>query len=50
MRKVVQAHFGRVSPEVEALISGAQTEEVLSTLFDRALTAQGEADLFANVE
>jgi hypothetical protein len=50
VRKVVQAHFGRVSPEVEAVISGAQTEEALTALFDRALAVQVEADLLAPVK
>ncbi len=50
VRKVVQAHVGRVSPEVEAVIREAQTEEALTTLFDRARAAHVEVDLLAPVE
>ena len=45
IRKVVQARFGRVSPEVEAVIAGTEAEAALSALFDRALAAQAESDL-----
>ncbi len=50
VRKVVQVHVGRVSPDVGAVISGAQTEEALTALFDRALAAQAETDLLGPIE
>jgi hypothetical protein len=45
IRKVVQARFGRVSPEVKAVIDGTEEEEALNALFDQALAAQTESDL-----
>jgi len=45
IRKVVQVRFGRVSPEMEAVIDGIEAEEALNALFDQALAAQTEADL-----
>ncbi len=45
IRKVVQARFRRLSPEVEAVISGTEDEEALNALFDKALAAQTENEL-----
>ena len=45
IRKVVQVRFGRLSPEVEALIDGTEEEDALNALFDKALVAQTEGDL-----
>ena len=45
IRKVVQVRFGRVSPEVEAIIDGTEEEDTLNAFFDRALAAQTESDL-----
>jgi len=45
IRKVVQARFGRVSPEMEAVIDGTEAEEALNALFDQALAVQTETDL-----
>lgn len=45
IRRVVEVRFGRVSPEVEAVIAGTEEEEALEALFDRALTATTERDL-----
>lgn len=45
IRKVLQARFGRLSPETAHLIDGTATEEGLNALFDRALAIQVESDL-----
>ncbi len=45
IRKVMQARFGRVSPEMEAVINGTEVEEALNALFDQALAAQTETDV-----
>ncbi len=45
IRELMQGKFGRVSPEVEAVIDGAATEDDLSALFRRAIAAQTEDDL-----
>jgi hypothetical protein len=48
IKKVVQARFGQVSPEVATLIDGTEDEEALEALFDQALVAQTERDLLPN--
>ncbi len=45
IRKAVEVRFGRVSPEVDAVIGEAATEEELNALFERALRAQTENDV-----
>ncbi len=45
IRKAVEVRFGRVSPEVDAIIGEATTEEELNALFERALRARTENDL-----
>jgi len=45
IRELSQGKFGRVSPEVEAMIDGAATEDDLRALFRRAIAAQTEDDL-----
>ncbi len=45
IRELMQGKFGRVSPEVDAMIDGAATEDDLRALFRRAIAAQTEGDL-----
>ena len=45
VRRAIQLRFGRVSPEVDALVEATETEEGLTALFDRAVVAQHEEDL-----
>lgn len=45
IRKVVEVRFGRVSPEVNAVIDETETDEELNALFERALRAQTENDM-----
>jgi hypothetical protein len=45
IRRLIQLRFGRVSPEVEALIAATETEDGLTALFDRAVVAQHEEEL-----
>jgi len=45
IKKAVEVRFGRVPPEVDAVIDGTETEEELNALFERALRAQTESDL-----
>ena len=45
IRRVIQLRFGRVSPEVDALIAATDTEDGLTALFDRAVVAQNEDEL-----
>jgi len=45
IRKIVEVRFGRVSPEVDAVIGETEAEEELNALFERALQAQTENDV-----
>ena len=45
IRRLIQLKFGRLSPEVEALIEATETEDGLTALFDRAVVAQPEDEL-----
>ena len=45
IRELMQDKFGRVSPEVEAMIGAASTEDDLRALFRRAIAAQTESNL-----
>ena len=45
VRRAIQLRFGRVSPEVDALVEATETEDGLTALFDRALVAQNEDEL-----
>lgn len=45
VREIVRRKFGRVSPEVEALIDGTDSEDDLKALFGRTVDAQAEHDL-----
>jgi hypothetical protein len=45
VRRAIQLRFGRVSPEVDALVEATETEEGLTALFDRAVVAQNEDEL-----
>ncbi len=45
IREIVRRKFGRVSPEVEALIDGTDAEDDLKALFGRTVDAQAEHDL-----
>jgi hypothetical protein len=45
VRRAIQLRFGRVSPEVNALIAATETEDGLTALFDRAVVAPNEDDL-----
>jgi hypothetical protein len=45
VKRAVQLRFGRVSPEVNALIEATDTEDRLTALFDRAVLAQNEDEL-----
>jgi hypothetical protein len=45
VRRAIQLRFGRVSPEVDALVEATETEEGLTALFDRAVVAQTEDEL-----
>jgi len=45
IREIVRRKFGRVSPEVEALIDGTDSEDDLKALFGRTIDAQAEHDL-----
>ena len=45
VRRAIQLRFGRVSPEVDALVEVTETEEGLTALFDRAVVAQNEDGL-----
>ena len=44
-KEPVQIRFGRVSPDVEARVDAAQSEEDLDALFRRAAVAQAETDI-----
>jgi hypothetical protein len=44
IKRLVQLKFGRVSPEVDALIASTKTEDGLRVLFDHAVVAQNEGD------
>ena len=50
IRRLVQLKFGRVSPEVDALIEAPETEEGLTALFDRAVVAQREDELLRPID
>ena len=50
IRKVVEVRFGRIAPEMEAIIDGTEAEEALNRLFERALTAQTESDLLRSAQ
>lgn len=41
----MEVRFGRVSPEVNAVIGETETDEELNALFERALRAQTENDV-----
>ena len=45
IRRLVQLKFGRVSPEINALVEATETEEGLTALFDLAVVAQNEDEL-----
>lgn len=45
IRRIIQTRFGQVSAEMDALISGTDTEDGLDALFERALTVQAVSDL-----
>ena len=45
IRRLVQLKFGRVAPEVGALIEGVDSEEAAGELFDRVFAVQTESDL-----
>src|ERR671930_479234 len=45
VRRLIQLKFGRVSPEIDALIEGIETEDGLTALFDRAVVAKNEDEL-----
>jgi hypothetical protein len=45
IRRRVQLRFGRVSPEVGALIEGVDSDEAAGELFDRVFAVQTESDL-----
>ena len=45
IRRLVQLKFGRVSPEINALVEATETKEGLTALFDRAVVAQNEDEL-----
>jgi hypothetical protein len=45
IRRLVQLKFGRVSPEVDALIENVDSEEAAGQLFDRVFAVQTESDL-----
>jgi hypothetical protein len=45
IRRLVRLRFGRVVPEVEALIAATETEDGLRVLFDCAAVAQNGEDL-----
>lgn len=42
---IVQIKFGQVSPAMQAVVDGAETEEELRGLIKRAATAQTEREL-----
>ena len=44
-KRLVQLKFGRVSPEINALVEATETKEGLTALFDRAVVAQNEDEL-----
>jgi hypothetical protein len=44
IKRLVELKFGRVSPEVDALIAATKTEGGLRVLFDHAVVAQNEDD------
>ena len=50
VRRAIQLRFGRVSPEVDALIATTWTEEGMTALFDRAAVAQNEDDFLRPLE
>jgi hypothetical protein len=45
VRRAIQLRFGRVSPEVDALVEATETADGLTALFDRAVLAQNEDEL-----
>ena len=45
IKRLVQLKFGRVAPEVGALIEGVDSEEAAGQLFDRVFAVQTESDL-----
>ncbi len=45
IRKAVEVRFGRVSPEVDAVIGKTETKEELNALFEHALRAQTENEV-----
>src|SRR5919199_1232880 len=45
IRRLVRLKFGRVAPEVGALIEGVDSEEAAGELFDRVFAVQTESDL-----
>jgi hypothetical protein len=45
IKELIQGRFGAVSPEMAALIDGADSVDDLNALFRRAITAQTESDL-----
>jgi hypothetical protein len=44
IKRAVQLRFGRVSPEVDALVAATKTEDGLRVLFNHAVVAQNEDD------
>jgi len=45
VRRLIQLKFGRVSPEIDALVEATGTVDRLTALFDRAVVAQNEDEL-----
>ena len=45
VRLVVQARFGHVAPEVEAVIAATEDEDDLDALLDRAVVVRTEDEL-----
>ena len=45
IREIVHRKFGRVAPEIEALIDGTDSEDDLKALFGRAIDARTEHDV-----
>jgi hypothetical protein len=50
VRRAIQLRFGRVLPEVDALVEATATEDGLTALFDRAVVAQNEDELLQPLE
>lgn len=46
IRRLVQLKFGRLSPEIDTLIEGVDSEDAANRLFDRVFAAQDENALF----